>query len=258
MERETPQRTALLIEYDGTTYGGWQRQPGVNTVQQVVEDAIANAYGRSIPIIGSGRTDAGVHATGQVVHADLVGARIPVERIPIALNTRLPKDVRVRAAAFVAPDFHARYDAIEREYAYSIALTPSVFTRHTRWLPELPYSVTALIEAAPLMEGRHDFTTFSKINPDRPDHVCDLRHCRVEHHTDHLIIRLRADRFVYGMVRSIVGALMDIARGRRSAPEVLDALAACDRARASQIAPAHGLNLWRVRYASAIFDDLYL
>jgi tRNA pseudouridine38-40 synthase len=250
-----PIRTALLIEYDGTNYGGWQVQPGVNTVQQVMEGALAEAYGRAIGIVGSGRTDAGVHASGQVAHADLHGANIPLERIPIAMNVRLPKDIRVRAAANVAADFHARFDATEREYEYRIACVPSVFTRHVRWLPELPYSITTLTEAAPVFEGVHDFTTFSKLNPSRPDHRCDLRHCRVEHHGDHLIIRLRANRFVYGMVRSIVGALMDVARGRRSAQEIVDALAACDRALASPIAPAHGLTLNRVRYASTIFDE---
>ena len=252
-----PRALALLIEYDGSDYAGWQRQPNGISIQELLEQAVATVFGASAPVIGSGRTDAGVHARGQVAHVHLpVDAHdIPLDKVHIALNTKLPYDVRIRAAREVSPGFHARYQPMWREYVYIIVKEYSVFTRHHAWHPELPYQVSPLSQATAAFEGRWDFTTFSKHNPDTDSYVCDLQICRVEELNDRIMIRLRADRFVYGMCRAIVGAAMSVGRGRTTLDELRSALEAGDRNLAPGLAPAHGLILNRVCYADGLFDE---
>jgi tRNA pseudouridine38-40 synthase len=248
---------ALLIEYDGADYAGWQNQPNGVAVQQVVEDAVAETFGERLAVVGSGRTDAGVHARGQVAHLRLsdTSNTIPLEKVAIALNTRLPYDVRIRAATPVPPTFHATRDPVWREYVYFIATEPTVFTRHFAWHPDLPYNSDVLDTAAAEFQGRFDFTTFSKHNPDTESYVCDLQICRVERWPDRYVVRLRADRFVYGMCRSIVGTIMSVARGRTTLKEIRPALDARDRDLQPGLAPAHGLVLNAVMYDPPLFHD---
>ncbi len=246
---------ALLIEYDGTDYVGWQNQPNGVAVQSVMEGAVAMVYGVPVPVVGSGRTDAGVHARGQVAHVDLPARanNIPPDKIAIALNTQLPRDVRIRAARLLEAPFHARFDAVWREYEYNIAREHSVFMRRYAWWPELPYREELLSEAASVFIGQHDFTTFSKLNEDTHNYACSVSVCAVEEKGDRLVVRIRADRFVYGMCRSIVGAMMSVARGRRTIQDLADALIARDRSRQEVHAPAHGLTLARIGYPTNIF-----
>jgi tRNA pseudouridine38-40 synthase len=248
---------ALLIEYEGTHYAGWQNQPNGRSVQSVIEEAVSTAFGTTVPVIGSGRTDAGVHARGQVAHVQLHADAhaIPIHKVPIALNTRLPRDVRIRAAAEVDPDFHARYGAQRREYVYRIAKQFSVFTRAFAWTPDLPYSSEVLADALTVFEGTHDFTAISKHNPDTRSYTCAVEHCRLEDHNEDLVIRIRADRFVYGMCRAIVGTAMSVARGKISRTQALDLLGAATRNGQAPLAPPDGLILNRVRYTNGIFDD---
>ncbi len=248
---------AFLIEYDGTDYAGWQNQPNGTAVQEVIEGAVETAFGVKTAVVGSGRTDAGVHARGQVAHVHLPedAHQIPTDKVLVALNTRLPRDVRIRAVQNVDADFHARYHPEWREYVYQIALEESVFTRRFAWTPELPYDIDHLVAAAPLFEGRRDFTTFSKLNADTPSYVCNVHLCRVEPVDGLLVIRIRADRFVYGMCRSIVGAMMAVARRKMSANDVHQAFEHADRSLQASLAPAHGLILNRVRYPDGLFTD---
>ena len=248
---------ALLIEYDGTNYAGWQNQPNGTAVQEVIEGAITEAFGVRVPVVGSGRTDAGVHARGQVAHVHLPDEAhdIPTEKVRVALNTRLPRDIRIRRAAEVDEQFHARYDPEWREYVYDIAPEESVFTRHFAWTPDLPYDVDNLVAAASIFEGERDFTSFSKHNPDTSSYICNVHICRVEPGDGVLTIRIRADRFVYGMCRSIVGAMMAVARGRMSPDEILNAFDQKDRNLQPGLAPAHGLILNHVRYPNGLFED---
>ncbi len=248
---------ALLIEYDGTNYAGWQNQPNGTAVQGVIEQSIRQAFGVDAPIVGSGRTDAGVHARGQVAHVHLPDEAhdIPRHKVRVALNTRLPRDIRIRRVAEVDADFHARYDPEWREYVYDIALEESVFTRHFAWTPDLPYDIDDLVASAAVFVGERDFTTFSKHNPDTPSYVCNVQICRVEPGDGVLTIRIRADRFVYGMCRSIVGTMMAVARGRMSTDEVKEAFELQDRNLQPGLAPAHGLILNHVRYPNGLFED---
>lgn len=247
---------ALLIEYDGTHYAGWQHQPNGLSIQEAIERAVAEAFGVMAPVVGSGRTDAGVHARGQVAHVHIEGGHdIPIDKVPIALNVRLPRDIRIRDARDVAPDFHARYGAVRREYVYTIAFEESVFHRHFAWKPDLPYDRGLLGNAARAFVGTHDFTTYSKLNADTRSYVCDVAICRVEPESDRLVIRLQADRFVYGMCRAIVGAMMDVARGKAALDHLVDRLAARDRRLQSPLAPPQGLVLNRVSYPDGIFDE---
>jgi len=248
---------ALLIEYDGTDYAGWQNQPNGTAVQAVIETAVVEAFGVPATVVGSGRTDAGVHARGQVAHIHLPdGAHeIPTDKVRVALNTRLPRDVRIRAVQEVDADFHARYHPEWREYVYQIALEESVFTRRFAWTPDLPYDVDRLVGAASLFEGRRDFTTFSKHNADTPSYVCDVSVCRIEPGDGLLVVRIRADRFVYGMCRSIVGAMMAVARGKVRPEEIATAFDQQDRDRQSSLAPPQGLILNHVRYANGLFQE---
>lgn len=247
---------ALLIEYDGTSYAGWQHQINGRSVQETVEQAIAETFGATCAVVGSGRTDAGVHARGQVAHVHITdGHDVPTVKVPIALNVRLPRDIRIRDARDVNTDFHARFGAIAREYIYTIAREESVFHRHFSWKPDLPYDAGILGNAARSFVGKHDFTTYSKLNVDTKSYVCDVSICRVEPESDRLVIRIRADRFVYGMCRSIVGAMMESARRKFDPTELADRLHARDRRLQSPLAPPHGLILNRVSYPNGIFDE---
>jgi tRNA pseudouridine38-40 synthase len=251
------QRIALLIEYDGARYAGWQRQHNGVTVQQRVEEALTKTYGHTCVIHGAGRTDAGVHASGQVAHVQLQeqAHNIPLEKLPIALNTRLPFDIRIREAQHVHDEFHARFSAIWREYIYTITTSDSVFHRHYAWDPELPFSVDRLREAMDVMVGEHDFTAISKHNPSTKSYLCKVDTCSVSSHGSLLHIRIRANRFVYGMCRAIVGVAMSAARGRLGPDDLRELLATKQRQKAPIIVPAHGLNLQAIGYESEIFTQ---
>ena len=241
---------ALVIEYDGTDYHGWQIQSTGETVQQVLEEALSDTFGVPCSVVGSGRTDAGVHARAQVahVHLDQGAHRIPIEKVALAINTYLPDDIRILRAIEVSEDFHARFDPLWREYRYRIAKERSVFARRFAWAPEAPYNPSQLAASAEVFVGRHDFTTFSKLNPDTKSYVCNVLVCRVHANDDAYEVQIRADRFVYGMCRSIVGGMMEVARGRFTIKQVEAALQAQDRALHPALAPACGLTLHEVRY----------
>jgi tRNA pseudouridine38-40 synthase len=252
------QRCALLVEYDGTEYAGWQRQLNAPTVQEVLENAIAKITSReTATVIGSGRTDRGVHGFGQVAHTDLPPTcSIPERQIAKAINSVLPPDVRVREAKFVSDRFHARFQAKRREYRYTIVEGYSVFRRHTAWCLSRPFSPDIMREAAEIFCGNHDFTTFSKYNPDTEKYVCNVEQA-VWNEVESGIWRftIAADRFVYGMVRAIVGATMEAAMHKRSVGDLREALRHQDRALTSPLAPPEGLVLWRVSYDNDPFGE---
>ncbi|GBD06576.1 tRNA pseudouridine synthase A [bacterium HR21] len=253
-------RTLLLrLEYDGTRYAGWQRQPQALTVQSVVEETLKRLCSCHLRAVAAGRTDAGVHARGQVVHVRIPPSwRIPEERIPAALNSLLPPDIRVRRAQLTERPIHARYDACAREYSYTLTRSPSVFGRHFCWYVPFPFEPALLAEAASLFVGRQDFTTFSKHHPQTRSYVCTVMEARWEQLCDQSWrFHIRADRFVYGMVRALVGAMLQVARYRRTLEELRQALAARDRRYASPLAPPHGLVLERVFYPESLGVHLW-
>lgn len=248
-------RLALLVEYDGTHYAGWQRQQNALSVQEAVEQAVWKTVGIHCDVIGAGRTDAGVHGSGQVAHCRVPDSfAIPSRKIAVAINTRLPRDIRIAAAVLTDSSFHARFDASAREYSYAVSQSQSVFYRHYTWQPRFPLKTELLQETADCFLGTHDFTTFSKLNADTQSYVCSIELSswrRVAE--EHWVYTVRANRFVYGMVRSLVGVMVDVARGKRTLEEVREALTRADRMLKSPLAPACGLVLRRVYYPNNPF-----
>lgn len=241
----------LRLAYDGTDFVGMQRQPHGRTVEGVLTKALERIYGEIATVVPAGRTDAGVHARGMVVHARLDNAdRIPVERIPYALNALLPEDVRINGFQLRSDtQFHARYDARLRTYSYYLARCNDPLRRRYEWQVPFPFREEVLEEAAAVFVGTHDFTTFSKCNADLRSYICTVERC-IWHPCGEGRFRLEivANRFVYGMVRCVVGAMLDCARGKRSVVEVTEALHAQDRRRGSPLAPRYGLVFEAVEY----------
>lgn len=243
------------LQYDGTAYRGFQRQPGQQpTIQGVLEEALASLTGQRTVVVAAGRTDSGVHAHGQVIHFR-TRARIPIERWAAALNSRLPDDIVVIRAERASPDFHARFHAISKTYRYTIwnAPFPSPFLRRYAWWMRRPLDVAAMQEAAQLLQGRHDFSAFRAAGGSARTSTRTLSLLRVEvaealPEGRLLHVWAQADGFLYHMVRNLVGTLVVVGVGDEEPGWAADVLASKDRNRAGPTAPAHGLTLWEVTY----------
>ena len=247
-------KLALKIEYDGSGYAGWQVQPNAVTVQGSIERALKSITGDELNVIGAGRTDAGVHAAGQAAHVNL-NNDFPAsrEKAAIALNANLPRDIRILEAKLLEKDFHARFDASAREYVYNVISRESVFLTHFAAYFKFPFDPQSLAESASVFLGKHDFTAFSKHNPDTKSHICNVDICKWQQTGDfQWQLRIRADRFVYGMVRALVGAMYDCARGKRTIDDLRTSLQLREREYTSPQAPAHGLILDKIYYPPEI------
>ncbi len=241
-------RIALLLEYDGSAYHGWQIQPGEASVQAVVETALSNILDQAIRVHASGRTDAGVHARGQVLHFDAVEPRVPAERITAASHRELPEDVRIRASGQVAGDFHARFDAYRRHYRYRLSNDASILDRNQVWT--IPYELeTGLLSScAELVLGKHDFASFCQAQTETENHVCEVVSAQWETHGNDLFFRISADRFLHHMVRMLVGSMVEVARGKWSLKTFKDLLEAADLQASTLTAAPEGLILEGVEY----------
>jgi tRNA pseudouridine38-40 synthase len=240
----------LVLSYDGTDFSGWQRQPDRRTVQQVLEEAIGRLTGVEPATNASGRTDAGVHALGQVVHFYTASRHAP-EVFVKALNATLPHDVRVRGAWEMSQAFHATLDAKAKLYRYVIDNHPIADPFQTRYSHHVyrRLDVAAMGAAARSLEGRHDFHSFETHWPNRTSSVRTVSHIAVNRMNDFVWVDVEADGFLYNMVRTIAGTLLLVGTGRWPAARVAEALAAEDRRAAGPTAPAQGLFLVRVRYS---------
>ncbi|MBO8141978.1 MAG: tRNA pseudouridine(38-40) synthase TruA [Firmicutes bacterium] len=242
-----------VVEYDGTGFLGFQRQPRGPTVQGALEEAILALTGERVRVLGAGRTDAGVHALGQVVSFK-TESRIPLDRWPWALNSRLPQAVAVKQADAADPGFHPRRDAIAKVYRYTIwnARFPSPFWARYAWHLPAPLDVDAMRRAAGYLVGRRDFAAFRAAGstPVRSTerHLMDLDVERQGEGGERVVITARADGFLYHMARNIVGTLVLVGQGRRPPEWVGQVLASRRRELAGPTAPAHGLCLLRVDY----------
>lgn len=243
----------LTIEYDGTDFSGWQVQSKRPSVQAELQRSIRAVIHEQVRLIGAGRTDAGVHALGQVANFTTTAA-LAVHRFPAALNFHLPETIRVLDAVEAAADFHARYAARGRTYRYVILNrpAPSAILRRHAWHVPAALDVDAMRRAAGALIGRHAFTAFRAVGSGERTTVCDLRLADVVRTDDMVILTFEADRFLRHMVRLITGTLAAVGRGKMPEENVARILAAEDNRRAGPRAPARGLFLVRVDYQSAI------
>lgn len=243
-------RYKLTIEYDGGPFQGWQRLAGVPTVQGAMEDAVEKLLGVRAEVTGSGRTDSGVHASGQVAHLD-VEKPFPPQRLADALNAHLrPHPITVLKAEPAAPDFHARFDAVRRVYIYEILnrRAPLALRRGQVWRVARRLDSAAMNEAAQLLRGHHDFTTFRDSHCQAKSPMKTLDVAWVQGYGELITCRFEARSFLHRQVRSMVGTLVEVGIGRMKPADVADALAAKDRARCGPVAPGDGLYLMRVDY----------
>lgn len=239
----------LILEYDGTAYAGWQRQPNQPTLQEAVEAAVRSVAQTSIPVIAAGRTDAGVHALGQVASFVTEKPLSPGEWLR-ALNATLPDDISARSVERVADDFHARYSAVRKLYAYRILHRPerSALERTRAWHLYGRLNLDAMREAAKHLVGKYDFSSFQGHPTDVENPICDLQRLEIVRAQDIVRIELEADRFLKQMVRAMVGTLVETGQEKRKPEEMKQILDAKDRRAAGYTAPAHGLYLVRVDY----------
>ena len=261
----------LTIAYDGTGFVGWQRQASGTSIQGLLEDALRELDGRQVDVAGAGRTDAGVHALGQVASVSLERA---IDRLTLmrAVNSRLPESVRIVDAVDAAPGFHARFDARSKTYCYRIwnGEVMSPFERAYAWhVPSPTLDVAAMASAAALLEGRHDFAAFQAAGTDTrtterevfssrvrggPDPPQGFGGGRPFHATAHRLIayEIAGAGFLRHMVRTIVGTLVEVGRGRRPAAWVSEVLRSRDRSEAGPTAPAEGLFLVSLEYRDGV------
>jgi tRNA pseudouridine38-40 synthase len=247
----------LVLHYDGSGFSGWQRQPDVRTVQGELEGALARLCGGPVTALGSGRTDAGVHARGQAV-----GVRIPDRWTPAslrrALNAILPRDVWVAAASDMRDAFHARYSATSRRYTYYVGTdecSRSPFRRRWEWSLSRPLDRAALDAGAAALAGEHSFRAFAVRGtaPDDDDHRCTVLEAAWRDRRHGVALEIEANRFLHHMVRFLVGTMVDIASGRRPPSDLPALLAAPDNTETSRPAPPHGLFLDAVRYPRHLY-----
>ena len=243
-------RYRVTVEYDGTPFSGWQRQRDRTSVQQTLEDAITRMSGESVTTQAAGRTDAGVHALGQVAHFDL-SRPWDTFRVREALNFHLrPHPVAVIDAEAVDPGFEARFSAVARHYEYRILLrrAPAVIERNHVWHVPRPLEPSAMKEAAALIVGRHDFTTFRSAECQAKSPLRTLDAFEVEGDKEHIMVTASARSFLHHQVRSMVGSLKLVGEGKWTPADFRAALDARDRSRCGAMAPSSGLFLTRVDY----------
>jgi len=245
----TTRNIKLVIEYDGTNYRGWQVQPDCPTVQGELELALKQITGETLRVTGSGRTDTGVHALGQVANFH-TSSDMPVEKMRRALNAILSDDIVVLDLSEVSESFNARHSARSKRYRYSILnrIAPSALQRCQTVHVAQPLDVAAMREAAGYLVGTFDFSSFACNSGKEDDPVRTVMEIAIEKRDDYVIVEMEAISFLYKMVRSIVGTLIEVGRGKMLPIDVLTILQARDRKIAGQTAPARGLVLVEVKY----------
>ena len=257
-DEQTPVRVRLTVSYDGTSFHGFAAQPGQHTVGGALAEAIEKVVGHPVSLTCAGRTDTGVHAWGQVVHTDVspIGRPLDLDALARSCNSLLAPAVVVRTAEKASDGFDARRSALSRSYRYSLLLAPAPdpFLAATAWHLAAPLDVRAMEQAADPLLGEHDFSAFCRRSPDGGSlvrRVLDARWTRDRGgigEGELLCFEIEANAFCHQMVRSVVGTLVEVGRGRRRAGDLAWILRARDRALAAPPAPPHGLCLWAVRY----------
>ncbi|WP_404323000.1 tRNA pseudouridine(38-40) synthase TruA [Cytobacillus firmus] len=244
------QRFKCIVTYDGTLFAGYQVQPGKRTVQGELERALKKIHkGKDIRVTASGRTDAGVHARGQVIHFDSP-LNIPIEKWEIALNSLLSDDVAIIGTETVSDDFHVRFDAKGKEYRYFVHRSSrrDPFKRQYAYQYPYPINKDAIRQAAAGLIGTHDFTSFCSAKTEVEDKVRELQEIDVQEEGNMIIFRFRGTGFLYNMVRILTGTLLEVGSGERDPESMPAVLKEKNRSAAGKTAPPQGLYLWEVFY----------
>ncbi len=245
-------RYFVYLAYKGTNYHGWQIQPNANTVQAEINKALQTILPEKTTAVGSGRTDTGVHATGQVFHCDLP-ASYRAERLARKLNGVLPDDIVVDKVVPVVAEAHARYSALSRRYAYRLRFSKSPFSANEYYyLPKKP-DFAVMNRACVLIMGTHEFTSFSRVKTSVNNFICEVTEARWQDDGDQAVFYITANRFLRGMVRALTGTLLAVGFGKLSLDEFAAIIEAKDRRRAGQSVPPQGLYLCEVRYPEELF-----
>lgn len=239
----------LTIQYDGTNYCGWQKQKNGNTIQEEIEKAIMLVTGEKVDLIGSGRTDSGVHAKGQVANF-LTNSNIPVDKIKFALNSRLPKDISIIESRIVDENFHSRYDAIGKRYKYIIYNNKVRNPLYRNFAYHVPYSLNykEMQEATKYFLGSHDFSAFMASNSAVKTTIRTINKVTLEKIEDLTIFTIEGNGFLYNMVRIIIGTIVEIGRGKLKSSDIPNIIHSKDRRIAGHTAPPQGLYLEKVFY----------
>lgn len=246
-------RYFLHLAYDGSQYHGWQHQPNTITVQRELDRCLSQVLRQPVYSLGSGRTDSGVHASHQVAHFD---AELPdtldLDTLLYRLNRALPRDIRAQAVHPVPNQAHARYDAKHRTYEYHVRLVPDPFSPNFSLYLDRAPDVAAMNRAAAMLLGTHDFTSFSKVKGSEKHYMCTCVEAGWHEVPGGLVFRIRANRFVRGMVRLVVGTLLTVGRGKMTPEEFGQVFTSLNRVHASGAALANGLFLCRVEYPAEL------
>lgn len=247
-----PLRYFFEIAYKGTHYHGWQKQPNAVSVQEVVEKALSTLFQTPLSITGSGRTDTGVHCLQQYFHVDFE-IEIDEPELCYKLNSFLPADISIKSIRKVKPDAHARFDAVERKYRYSISRFKNPFLKELSYRFERPLDIEQMNEAALLLFKYNDFQCFSKVKTDTATFNCTITEAHWRFQNDELNFYVSANRFLRGMVRAIGGTLLDVGQSKLSTQDFEEIIISKDRTKAGRALPAQGLFLTQVSYPDDIF-----
>ena len=240
------------IQYNGKGYHGWQSQKNAVGVQQIAEESLSTLLNTPTTIVGSGRTDAGVHCSQQFFHAD-VEKPVDTETLLYKLNSYLPKDIAIRSIRPVKPDAHARFSAKSRTYEFRITRKKNPFLEGYALHYYKPVNIQTMNRAAALILGMHDFQCFSKVKTDVNNFLCTVTKARWSEKGEGLMFEIEANRFLRGMVRALVGTLLEVGTGKLSIAEFRKIIRSKDRKKAGENVSPVGLYLTRVKYPASVF-----
>lgn len=250
------QRYILTLAYKGTNFHGWQQQPNAKTIQGEVKRVLEILFHHKVCIFGAGRTDTGVHASFYVAHFDKIGAKITEKQKFIkSVNALLPDDIVIYDLIETNKEFHARFSAVSRTYKYFINTVPNPFIREFSYYFKFPLNIELMNQAAEIIKQYDDFKSFEKLHSNNKTSICKITEAKWKKKDNQLIFTITADRFLRNMVRSIVGTMIDIGRGKITIDDFCEIIETKDRQAAGTSAKAHGLFLVDIKYSSEI-DEL--
>lgn len=244
----------MELAYKGTCYSGWQIQPNATTVQQTIETALSTILREEISVVGCGRTDAGVHAWQHFAHFNCK-EKLDQRKLAYKLNNLLPNDISIHSIRKTHEDAHARFDATSRSYCYQISQQKSPFLFDYCYFTNESLDLSTLNDGAAILIGKHDFQSFSKVKTEVNNFICEVFTASWESRDNLLIFNISANRFLRGMIRTIVGTLLDVGKNKTSLETFKNIIQAKDRTKAGKSVPAKGLFLNTINYPEAIFID---